>query len=179
MHYFILWSTQSILYSPGAQSHAILPVLYSGNVFENARTAHCDVTVWWRLMSPGSGLCRQRATDCDLASLAASLTWYHHADSSVCCFPTDKKKKKKEKFQACFMFGFKFTVYNSRHIQALPPSPKEWAFPEGWANPTIPVIVGHAYQSQMNAENLKFEPVFLLSCFPATHCRMGFSSPEC
>ena len=71
MHYFILWSTQSILYSPGAQSHAILPVLYSGNVFENARTAHCDVTVWWRLMSPGSGLCRQRAMDCDLTSLAA------------------------------------------------------------------------------------------------------------
>ena len=33
--------------------------------------ALCDITEWWRLTSPGSGLCRQRAMDCDLTSLAA------------------------------------------------------------------------------------------------------------
>ena len=46
--------------------------------------------------------------------------------TAVCvAFLLTKKKKKLEKFQACFMFVFQFTVYNSMHIQALPPNHKE------------------------------------------------------
>lgn len=154
--YSILWST--LLNLPSIRICTPRPLSSSsGNAFSSG--ARCFApNVFWNFLDMVSSCWQQ----CVLLSY-----WQ------------TKKKKKLEKFQACFMFVFQFTVYNSMHIQALPPNHKEWAFPEGWANPMIPVIVGHAYQSQMNAENLKFEPIFLLSCFPATHCRMGFSSPEC